>query len=213
MLADSIARDQPVSLTRRYWDLDWGRVFPWTFEEIQVESARFDEALPFIREHYPSIFGTDAGEQRFLASPMNEAKRRFCDESDAFLFRDGSRVVGLLLANPVDWSTYYMRSVAMLPEFRERRLLTRFMERSYEPLRRAGVERIEGECSPANTAMMRMLVGQGFLVTSTANSERWGSTVRFTKFLTEDHEAVFLRQFSNLPVRKKFIPTLERSSS
>jgi hypothetical protein len=188
-------------------------VLPWTFEEIQVESARFDKALPFIREHYAAIFGTDVGEQRFLASPMNEAKRRFCNESDAFLFRARSRVVGLLLANPVDWSTYYMRSVAVLPEFRERRLLTRFMERSYEPLRKAGVERIEGECSPANTPMMRMLVGQGFLVTSMANSERWGSTVRFTKFLTDDHEAVFLRQFSNLPVRKKTTHTLERSTS
>jgi hypothetical protein len=183
---------------------------PWKFEEIAVESATFDEAIPFIQEHYPSIFGTDAGEQRFLTSPMSEAKRRFCAESDVFLFRVGPRPVGLLLANPVDWSTYYMRSVAILSEFRERHLLTRFMERSYEPLRKAGVERIEGECSPANTPMMRMLVGQGFLVTSTANSERWGSTVRFTKFLTEDSEDVFLRQFSSLPLKKKFSHTLER---
>jgi hypothetical protein len=144
---------------------------------------------------------------------MSEAKHRFCTESDAFLFRVGSRPVGLLLANPVDWSTYYMRSVAILSEFRERHLLTRFMERSYEPLRKAGVERIEGECSPANTPMMRMLVGQGFLVTSTANSERWGSTVRFTKFLTEDSEAVFLRQFSSLPLKKKLTTTVERRPS
>jgi len=198
------------ALSRRLWDLDWDRVLPWTFEEITVESATFDEAVPFIQEHYPSIFGTDASEQRFLASPMSEAKHRFCAESDVFLFRVGTRPIGLLLANPVDWSTYYMRSVAILSEFRERHLLTRFMERSYEPLRKAGVERIEGECSPANTPMMRMLVGQGFLVTSTANSERWGSTVRFTKFLTEDGEDVFLRQFSSLPLKKKFSPTLER---
>jgi hypothetical protein len=188
-------------------------VLPWTFDEIAVESASFDEALPFIQEHYPSIFGSSASEPRFVASPMTEAKHRFCTASDVFLFHMGSRIVGLLLANPADWSTYYMRSVAILPQFRERRLLTRFMERSYDPLRKAGVERIEGECSPANTPMMRMLVGQGFLVTSTANSERWGSTVRFTKFLTEDHEAVFLRQFSNLPLDKKFTLVSERSTS
>jgi hypothetical protein len=202
----------PATLSRRLWDLEWQRVLPWTFEEVAVESATFEEALPFIREHYSSIFGSDASEQRFLASPMNEAKLRFCAESDIFLFRVGPRAVGLLMANPVDWSTYYMRSVAILSDFRARHLLTRFMERSYEPLRKAGVERIEGECSPANTAMMRMLVGQGFLVTSMANSERWGSTVRFTKFLTEDHEAVFLRQFSNSPINKRFTLTSERST-
>ena len=150
-----------------------------------------------MREHYASIFG-GRGSDRFLASPMTEAKLRFCRESDVFLFRVGSRTVGLLLANPADWSTYYMRSVAILSDFRERRLLTRFMERSYEPLRKAGVERIEGECSPANTPMMRMLVGQGFLVTSTANSERWGATVRFTKFLSEEAGAVFHRQYCYL---------------
>jgi hypothetical protein len=117
----------------------------------------------------------------------------------------------LLLANPLDWSTYYMRSVAMLSEFRERRLLTRFMERSYEPLREAGVERIEGECSPANTPMMRMLVGQGFLVTSTTNSERWGSTVHFTKFLSEEADTVFRRQYCYVPpIKKKVPPTSER---
>jgi hypothetical protein len=204
---------EPATLSRRLWDLEWQRVLPWTFEEVAVESATFEEALPFIEEHYPSIFGTNGGEARFLASPMNEAKRRFCDESDVFLFRVGRRAVGLLLANPVDWSTYYMRSVAILPELRERRLLTRFVERSYEPLRKVGVERIEGECSPANVAMMRMLVGQGFLVTSTANSERWGSTVRFTKFLREDNEAVFLRQFSNLPLKKNGTSALERRTS
>lgn len=213
MQPNPIARSGPASLSKRLWDLDWDGVLPWMFDEVAVESAPFDDALPFIREHYPSIFGTEGGDARFLPSPMTEAKRRFCDESDVFLFRVGGRTVGLLMANPVDWSTYYMRSVAILSDFRERHLLTRFMERSYEPLRKAGVERIEGECSPANTPMMRMLVGQGFLVTSTANSERWGLTARFTKFLTEDHEAVFLRQFSGLPLKRKNTTSLERRTS
>jgi ribosomal protein S18 acetylase RimI-like enzyme len=205
-----------VTHSRRLWGLDWRRTTPWTFDDIRVESAVFDEALPFMREHYASIFGSQPNECRFLASPMTPAKRRFCDESDVFLFRDAGRTIGLMMANPADWSTYYMRSVAVLPEYRDRRLLTRFMTASYAPLREAGVERIEGECSPANAPMMRMLVGQGFLVTSTANSERWGATVRFTKFLSEEAESVFLRQFNSVtPTRKAMSPTVcnERSTS
>ncbi len=206
----------PVSHSSRLWGIDWDKILPWSFEEVRVEPASFNDALPFMRDHYATIFGAHAIESRFLASPMTPAKRRFCEESDVFLFRTSDRTVGLLLANPADWSSYYMRSVAVLPEFRERRLLTRFMEQSYAPLRAAGVERIEGECSPANAPMMRMLVGQGFLVTSTANSERWGATVRFTKFLSEEAESVFLRQFNAVtPKEKSFkaTPTLERSAS
>jgi hypothetical protein len=204
------------SLSRRLWSLDWRCVLPWSFEEVRVEVASFEDSMPFMREHYASIFGSQGGESRFLSSPMTEAKRRFCNDSDVFLFRAAGRTVGLLMANPTDWSTYYMRSVAVLPEFRERRLLTRFMEQSYGPLRDAGVERIEGECSPANAPMMRMLVGQGFLVTSTANSERWGATVRFTKFLSDEAEGVFLRQFNSVIPGRKGIPhepPQERSAS
>lgn len=206
----------PVTLSQRYWGLEWSSVLPWQFDDITVESATFDEAMPFIKEHYARIFGGGAGEARFLASPMTAAKHRFCAETDIFLFRAPGRIVGLFMAHPSDWSTYYIRSVAVLPEFRERRLLTRFMEHSYAPLARAGVERVEAECSPGNTPVMRVLVGQGFFVTSTANSERWGATVRFTKFLAEEAETVFVRQFNSVTRKKKELtvtPHLERSTS
>ena len=198
----SVVIATPRSLSSRWWNLHWDEQMPWSFGDVRVECASFDDARPFMQAHYARIFGAEGG-SRFLESPMTPHKQRFCNDSDVFLFKAGSRPVGLFMANPTDWSTYYMRSVAILPEYREQRLLTQFMERSYAPLRGAGVERIEGECSPANTPMMRMLTGQGFLVTSTANSERWGATIRFTKFLSEAAETVFLRQFNAVaPARR-----------
>ena len=116
----------------------------WTFDDIAVEAASFDHALPFMREHYAAIFGTSGKEARFLASPMTEAKRRYCSETDVFRFRSGSRTVGMFVSNPSDWSTYYMRSVAILPEYRERRVFTRFFEASYGPLARSGGEAHRG---------------------------------------------------------------------
>jgi hypothetical protein len=200
MPSDSLAaapspRVTSRSLSSRLWDLKWKRVLPWVFEDVSVEPAGFEDVLPFVQENYARIFGTQSGEARFLSDPLTETKRRFGSEMDVFQFRAPEGVVGVLMSHPTDWTTYYMRTVAILPEYRERRLLTRFMERSYEPLRAAGVERIEGECSPANLPMMRMLVGQGFMMTSTANSERWGYVARFTKFLREEAEMTFLRQY------------------
>jgi hypothetical protein len=192
------------SLSERLWDLDWSRLLPWAFEDVEVESACFDEALPFMREHYPAYFrNPDAS---FLNDPHTEAKRRFFEETDVFAFRAQGRTVGVLMSHPSDWTTYYMRTTAILPEYRDRRLLTRFMERIYGPLRDAGVERIEGEISPANVPMVRMLTGQGFMLTSTASSERWGFIARFTKFLLPEAEDAFMRQYCSMPLKGRFKP-------
>ena len=168
-------------------------------DDVTVELGSFADALPFIQAHYARIFNAEGNAGRFLGDPLTSAKRRFGDEMDVLMLRSAGATIGLLAAHPLDWSTYYMRTVALLPEFRDRRLLTRLMHLTYEPLRAAGVERIEGDCSPANTPMMRMLVNEAFLVTSTINSERWGSMLRFTKFLREEAQEVFARQYCALP--------------
>jgi hypothetical protein len=208
-----VPADAAVPMSKRFWDLDWSRLLPWHFGDVALECGTFEDVLPFIRDNYARIFGREGAEARFLADPMTVAKRRFGEEMDIFLFRTAGRIVGVLMSHPTDWTSYYMRSVAILPEYREQRLLTRFMERSYEPLRTAGVERIEGECSPTNLPMMRMLVGQGFLVTSTANSERWGATVRVTKFLREEAESVFARQFCAMQTKGSRAPGAELTLS
>lgn len=201
-----------MSQSRRLWGLCWDTVLPWSIDDVSVEVGTFADALPFIRDHYARIFGEGSAPGRFLSDPMTGAKRRFGDEMDVLAFRHEDSTVGLLMAHPLDWSTYYMRSVALLPEYRDRRLLTRLVERTFSPLREVGVERIEGDCAPTNGAMMRMLVGLGFLVTSTANSERWGAHVRFTKYLRDDAEDVFARQFCGVRTRRAKVPTDEAHS-
>jgi hypothetical protein len=186
------------TLSSRIWGLDWGSELPWSFGDVTVTAGNFADALAFVGDHYADIFGSgkDTG---FLSDPFTEAKRRFGDEMDVLLIRADCQVVGLLLAHPVDWTTYYMRSVAILPAYRERKLFVQIVERCFAPLAAAGVERIEGETAPTNAVMMRALTGLGFLVTSTANSERWGATVRFTKFLREEAESIFAEKFCRTP--------------
>lgn len=186
------------TLSSRIWGLDWGAELPWSLGDATVAAGSFSDALAFVGEHYESIFG-NGKESGFLSDPFTEAKRRFGDEMDVLLIRADCQVVGLLVAHPLDWTTYYMRSVAILPQYRERKLFVQMVERCFAPLAAVGVERIEGETAPTNTGMMRALTGLGFLVTSTANSERWGATVRFTKFLREEAASVFAERFCRTP--------------
>jgi hypothetical protein len=184
---------RPRSLS--LWGLDWREHFPQSFGGVTVVASSFEAALPFIARNYGEIFKRDPSVDRFLGDPMTEAKRRFGAEMDAFLIRDGNEDVGVLVGHPSDWTTYYMRSVALLPEYRERHLLSDLVEFTYEPLRKAGVERIEGDCSPANLAMVRALTSLCFIPNSTHPSERWGMQVRFVKYLRPDAEDIFVRQF------------------
>ena len=119
------------------------------------------------------------------------------------MFRVGDRPAGIFMGHPSDWTTYYIRSAALLPEFRDRRMMSQHVARLVEPLRAVGIERVEAECSPANVPVVRLLTTLGYVVTATTNSERWGVLLRFTKFLTDDAKAVFMRQYTAMPIAQR----------
>lgn len=195
-----------ASMSERLWGLDWQSVLPWTFEEVRVEWSTLAEVDDFISELYPKTFNV---ERQWLREGSTEAKRRFGEEMDVFAFRTDEKIVGVVAGHPTDWSTYYWRTAAVLPEYRERRLLTRFTERVGGPLRDVGVARMEVDTSPANRPMVRLFCSHGYIVTSTISSERWGISLRFTKFLDEEAERIYAAQFLDIPKTT----TLERSRS
>lgn len=198
-----------MSLSRRLWDLDWSAVLPWVFDDVTVEYGTYDDARPFVAEHYPSIFGDATA--NFFAEGMTEAKARFWREMDVFLFRHEGRTVGMTAGHPSDWSTYYVRTFALLRECRERGLATQFGRALDATLRAVGVERCESDTSPANQGMLRFYLNEGYVATATMNSERWGSVIRFTKFYGEESASVFRRQFLAVPDAKRPHAVLEHA--
>lgn len=184
------------SLSRRILAVTWEVHAPFQLHDgVIMEPVTLDEALAFTRDHYARIFGATSGDTRFLSEPMTAAKERFLAESDRFAFRDGGAMIGLLVGNPVDWSTYYWRSVAFLPEHQGRGLLAAALEHTDAILRDAGVVRVEGEAAPINYRQVRLLMRLGYCVTGSTNSERWGAMLRLTKFLRPEAEEHFANQF------------------
>ncbi len=195
--------DRREPMSRRLWGLDWGAVLPWQLEEISVDHEPLEAVLPFIGRLYPETFNVDG---RWLQEPASDARRRFGEEMDVFVFRTSERIVGVLAGHPTDWSTFYWRTAAFLPEYRGRHILTSFTDRLYAAFREAGVQRVEADTCPANAAMVKLLSGQGYLVTSTMTSERWGLMLRFTKFLDEEAGRAFERQFLDVPRGERSSP-------
>lgn len=181
-----------MSMSRRLWDLDWSEVLPWRFDDVTVEYGTFEDAASFVAAHHATIFGAP---DRFLVEPATPARQRFWSEMDVFVFRAEDRVVGLCAGHPTDWSTYYVRTFALLPEYQERGLLTRWRQQVDPRLVAVGVQRLECDSSPANEAMARYYAREGFIVTSMMSSERWGALLRFTRFYGDEAKSVFCRQF------------------
>ncbi|MBX3228074.1 MAG: hypothetical protein KIT84_27385 [Labilithrix sp.] len=181
-------------MSKRLWGLEWPT---WTHDGIVCEPAGLEEVRSFIADHYPSIFALEAGP--FLTEAMTDAKRRFLEECDISVLRDGAELAGIAIGHPTDWSTWYSRSFALLPKYRERSLLTEFTRRTSSLLAEQGIDRAEVDTSPANVPVQRALLQAGFLITSTTLSERWGTMLRFTRFFNPKAEEAFRRQYISVP--------------
>ncbi|HVY46641.1 MAG TPA: GNAT family N-acetyltransferase [Minicystis sp.] len=180
-------------LSAALWNLRWERELPWRWDDLAIEYASFADAWPFIQDHYAAIFGDDRA--RFLPDPMTPAKRRFLELSDTFLFQAGGRTVGVCIAHPTDWSTYYVRSMAFLPAWQGHSGCRRWENAVAETLRRFGCERLEAECATTNAVLIRLLTEMGWVVTSTSASERFGMLLRMTRFLTEESRRAFREHY------------------
>lgn len=184
-------------LSELFWNLDWARFFPIVLTEdgITAHSSSYDGMLPFILEHYKAIFHEDAN-SAFSTTRLNAQKADYYRlAGDFFELREGERTIGLVVGTPVDWSTYYIRSAAVLPEFQCRNLVKTMLRFLFAQLAAAGVERVEADTSPSNLRVVHLLTSLDFNITGSALSDRWGAQVRFTRFLEAKSEDVFLRQF------------------
>lgn len=179
------------------WNLRWCRVLPHGLGNgLVVEASDFERAKPFIAEHYAKIFEETDPASPFSNARLTPAKSRYYERADFLEFKDSGRTVGLLVGAPHDWSTYYVRSSALLPEYQGSAIIQRFFTRVvFGFLRSHGVERVEIDVSPSNLAMVHILTRMRFNATGTALTERWGANLRFTKYLEPENERTFLRQF------------------
>ena len=187
-----------TTMSERFWGIDWKRELPWNLDAVTAELGAFEtDALPFMQLHYSEIF-PDA-EQRWYLEPMTDAKLRYMAEADVILFRSDGETVGLCVGHPTDWSTYYVRTVALLPSHRDRGVVKLLHTQLPPLLARHGVVRLEADSSPANRAILTMFTAQGWLITSTSNHDRWGSMLKYTMYLEQEAERVFRKQFIYSP--------------
>lgn len=193
--APASARRSRQCLSSLLWGVDWVAHLPIALDGVTVRLASYDECVPFVRRHYAEIFQED-GSSPFTTARVDPAKERYYRHAgDFFAFELEGEMVGLVIGTPSDWSTYYIRSAAILPAHSGKKTIQSLLPVLFEVLKAAGVERVEADTSPSNLAVITILTRLSFNVTGTVLTDRWGAHVQLTRFLADDREEVFLRQF------------------
>jgi ribosomal protein S18 acetylase RimI-like enzyme len=180
----------------RLWELPWDQVLPLrlTSGGADLVPISYEEISRFVTEHFEEVY--DEPDSPFLWLAPHEARARYyASFGDLFGFRQDGRIVGIAACAPSDWSTYYIRNVSFLPDIEGQGISQAFLKNLIQILPRHGVERLELETAPSNFGVIQIVTRLGFNVTGQSNTERWGSLLRFTRFLDSNFERVFLDRF------------------
>jgi RimJ/RimL family protein N-acetyltransferase len=180
--------------SERLWGIDWTSTLPWTSDSgVVCDRVSLERALPFIRHHYDRIFAS--ANQEFFPESLTEAKIAFYREADIFLFTSEGIDIGIIVAHPTDWNTYYVRTMGVLPEHKSRHVATEWVARTLDLLKNHGVMRFETETAPSNHTVIHILNKYGMMMTGTLTTERWGTLLRYTKLMDEAADAFFVKRY------------------
>jgi len=193
-LAHREAESDIQTMSQRWLGLDWREFLPWTSNGLVVDLASCEETLRFVAAHYAELFDQQPHDDRWVKETMSPAKRRFLEESDRFAIRADDKTVGLVIGHPSDWSTYYIRSTAILLEYRGGIFVKKLLRRFEEILPRFGIRQIECDVAP-NGKSCRIVQSVDYQVTGSLNTVRWGTMLRTTRFLDSHTDGTFYRQY------------------
>ena len=194
------------NMTQKYTEevlgFSWENFFPYKFQDIpfKVKISNLEIFKTFAQSNFKDIFKQDLKNSPFIWFEESLSKNRYYERSgDFFSFHEekSDHMVGVFVGTLSDWSTYYLRNVAILPEFQGQKIFQCFLEYFVDCLEDAGVDRVEGEISVSNLINIHNLIKLGFFVSGQVLTERWGAMVRLVKYLNMKHEHVFLSQFSH----------------
>ena len=174
-------------------EISWESYFPLKFSDSDfVDWIDFHTVEAFIQEHYHEIFSTSV----FSSGAFTSSKRKYYEiAGDFFGFFVHSKLVGIFVGTPIDWSSYFFRNAALLSPYRGGQRYTRLLQHLSSILMAHGIERFEGVVSPTNTRHIEILSRLDFTITGVTLSERWGSLVHLTRFLNKTNAALFVNQF------------------
>jgi RimJ/RimL family protein N-acetyltransferase len=189
------------TLSTKLWQIDWltlqrdwsrGRLA----SEFNLQLAEPEAIKAFSSEHFAQIY-VDTGQQYSRSVDWAVRDVFYAEAVDCFAFYAASGdMVGFVVANSVDWETYYLRNASFLPAFQQKGIYQEFLHILLPFLATAGVVRVTGDVAPGHHGHIHILNKLGFKIVGTQVSERFGAQLCFAKYLNPERELQFLQAYS-----------------
>jgi len=186
------------SYSSKLFGIDWNKYYPHKIvgKPFTIRKTTYSEVQEFIKKNRDKLDLSKYGEGLFQS--MEESRERdiyYKQFVDCFIIENDKDKVGIFMSNPSDWSTYYLRYSIFILEYRNLGLFTYVHKYLLEVLNNYNIHRVEADVSSSHIGNIHVYTKLKFILTSTILSDRWGATVRFTKYLSDKHELTFFNQF------------------
>lgn len=186
------------SFSRKILRIDWNRHFPYSLRQpgCVVELSHFESCSQFIEKNHSRVYEQNLWGTSFPNEKIGDSKLRYYQEvGDFFQFQVRGECVGVFIGTVTDWSSYYLRYCAILPEHQGQGFFQEMVKHLLATLELYGVQRVEGDVSPSNLVNIHIFNKLQFNVTGLRLTDRWGAMIHFCKFLNRSPENLFLDQF------------------
>lgn len=186
-------------LSRLIFGLDWTKHLPVTWGDFSLEVSNFEEFDELKRSTNSFLITNENGNAAFLRDKDAVHKDNYLKyASDFFTLRHREQVIGAIICDVMDWSTYYLRYIFIHQDYRSHNLTLKFVQEVEKVLRAYPFDKITCDISPAHLGQMTRMSQAGYITTGNILSERFGANLRLTKFLKEESWNVFNQNFISM---------------
>ena len=183
-------------MTEIVWGLDWKNHLPENLGVYILSRSNFDEFSQIKNNPDSFLITSDVSNDTFVKDVGSASKEEYLKNiSDFFTISKNGVPVGVVVCEIKDWSTYYLRFIFVAKEHRNHQLTSLFVEYVEKVLRQYSVEKISCDVSPSNLGQVARMSQSGYVYTGNILSERFGATMRLTKFLKDDSWLAFNKNF------------------
>jgi RimJ/RimL family protein N-acetyltransferase len=197
--------DEYLSFSERMWGFTWSEYLPVSLPTgVTLYQSTFDEMSAFATRHFARIYQHDDEGSAFVWFESGEEKKQFYKcVGDFIRLEFEGETIGMFVGNPVDWGTYYIRSISIFPEMQGRGIFQSLLQWVFATLGTIGVARVEADISVSNLPSLKGSLNVGFSVVGQTISERWGALVLLRNILKPEFKQVFQRQFCHSRPRNR----------
>ncbi len=209
---------EQTNFSKNLYGINWMIELPQSLGEYQLEISNLQEFLQLKNQEDSFITTSDTSSDFFFKERENSKKLNYLQQvADFFVIKFNTTPVGVVICEFSDWCTYYLRFIFIDKNHRGKNLTIEFVKVIENCLRKYDVDKICCEVSSGNFDQIARMSYLGFFCSGTRLSERFGSLIYMTKYLKEDQEIIFQRQFNqsfrqvNKRKRLNYLPKIKEA--